>query len=149
MLGFLGPNLIDVVYSLIERYWEPRKEYSREEEYRDDLLEFLRINLNRSNWLGASQYHSIQKESGRHLADIGIDRKVGIELKRNLKTKAEADRLVGQVKGYLREYYEGVIIVLCGSVDGDKLNYLTDLLMEYLRPSVSRKVVRIILKAKS
>ena len=145
MINLLG-NIFDKVYSLIQS-WQPKKEYPTEEGYRDDLLQFLRENLNRSDWLGISHRYSIQKESGRCLADIGIDRRVGIELKRNLKSKAEADRLIGQVKGYLKEYEEGVIIVLCGRTDNDKLEYLRDLLSEYSEPTLlGGKLVEIVVK---
>jgi|YelNatPaOPRAMG01_1025707.scaffolds.fasta_scaffold05734_16 hypothetical protein len=145
MVDLFG-NIFDEVYSIVQS-WQPRKEYPVEEGYRDDLLQFLRRELNKPDWLGMSRQHSIQKESGRHLADIGIDRRVGIELKRNLKSKADADRLIGQVKGYLREYYEGVIIVLCGRTDRDKLEYLRDLLSEYSQLTLlGGKLVKIIIK---
>ena len=45
--------------------------------------------------------HPVKKESGRHLADIGIDEDIGVELKLNLRSKAQMDRLEGQASKWL------------------------------------------------
>jgi len=50
--------------------------------------------------LGPTRTHPVKKESERHLADIGIDEDIGVELKLNLRSKAQMDRLEGQVSGY-------------------------------------------------
>ncbi len=100
--------------------WSPKKKYSKETEYRDDLVEFIRGELNRPQksflrlFVG-TQKHRVKKEAGRVHADIEIDRNIGIELKRNLKGKTEMDRLYGQISEYEREY-ECIIVVLCGEV---------------------------------
>ena len=135
---------------MIQRSWQPQKEHSGEEGYRNDLLQFLRKELGEPDMLGMPRQHSIQKESGRHLADIGIDRRVGVELKLNLTTKAEADRLIGQVRGFLQDYQEGVIVVLCGKTDMDKLDYIKDGLREYSQQTIfGGKIVRIITKTRT
>ena len=143
-MDFLN-NTFDNVYMSIKR-WTPKYNYENESGYRDDLINFLRTDLNRSSWLGSTS-HIIRKESGRHLADIDIDRKIGIELKLNLKKKSQADRLIGQVKGFLKDY-DGVLIVLCGETDPDQLAYLNDLLSEYSRPLLfQEKLVKVINKS--
>ncbi|MHC1584755.1 MAG: hypothetical protein ACXQS7_00600 [Candidatus Syntropharchaeia archaeon] len=115
-----GRNLCDKVLNIIEE-WSPKKKYSKEIEYRDDLMEFIRKELKRSQQnilFGTPETHCVKKESGRHLADIGIDEDIGVELKLNLRRKAEMDRLEGQVSGFSREY-SCIIIVLCGKVSDE------------------------------
>jgi hypothetical protein len=66
---------------------DTKEKYSKENGYRDDLSEFIRKKLNsQQNIFGPPEEHLIRPESGRHLADIGIDESSGIELKRNLKS---------------------------------------------------------------
>jgi hypothetical protein len=139
--------------------WNPKANYSTERKYRDDLLEFLRKNINpeplppcSTIWgLDHSGYHFIKKEAGRSLADIGIDNEIGIELKRNLHCKSQINRLVGQVVDYLGGY-SSVIIVLCGtatpvSVDILKHN-LKKILKSFSSPSGQEKSVTLIFKCK-
>ena len=126
MLG----NTFDRVLTAI-RKWQPKKSYRSEAGYRDDLLESLRGELNGANFFGFQEKHRIRKEHGRHLADIGIDEKIGIELKRDLRSQSNLDRLIGQVRRFLRSY-SLVIVVLCG--DSDK-ELLDDLRVEFKRYS--------------
>lgn len=120
-------SLCDDVLSIIKR-WGPKKKYSKEAGYRDGLIEFIRRELKRGQQnilLGPPRTHLVKKESGRHLADIGIDEDIGVELKLNLRRKAEMDRLEGQVSGFTREY-RCIIVVLCGEVSEeivDELKY--------------------------
>ena len=110
-------SFCDDVLTIIKR-WAPKKKYSKETEYRDDFMEFIRRELKRSQQdilFGPPRTHLVKKESGRHLADIGIDEDIGVELKLNLRRKAEMDRLEGQVSGFTREY-SCIIVVLCGEV---------------------------------
>ncbi|MGB8216643.1 MAG: hypothetical protein WCE94_05000 [Candidatus Methanoperedens sp.] len=122
-------SLFDDVCRVVDG-WSPHKSYLKESLYRDEFIELLRSKLNKRDWFGEQERHFIEKETGRHLADISVDGKIGIEFKLNLKTKAEADRLVGQVKGFLLDYKK-VVIVLCGKTDRDKVEYLMSLLKEY------------------
>ena len=92
--------------------WKPKKEYPKEELYRDDLIDFLFDKLNEE------EHVKVVKEAGRGLCDIAVgNKRVGIELKRNLKNKSEMNRLQGQVDDYEDEYEEGIIIVLVGEID--------------------------------
>jgi hypothetical protein len=116
-------GIFDDILSLVKK-WSPEKAYRSEGSYRDNLVEYLRASLNRPDFFRSSENHTVLKEKGRHLCDIGVDRRVGIELKFNFKSKAEADRLATQVKGILNDYAEGVIIVFCGATDMDKIDYL-------------------------
>ena len=136
-----------------------QRHHSTESKYRDDLLIFLRKNLNSESetfssaiWgLDYSGNHFIKKEAGRSLADIGIDDEIGIELKLNLKRKSQINRLVGQVVDYLNRY-SYVIIVLCGHAaqeDVDVLKHnLKKILKSFSSPFEQEKFVRIISKCK-
>ncbi len=116
-----GLNLFDKCVSLI-RHWQPKQKYKVESQYRDDLFNFLHKNLNTSNFdlFGFNRPTNIllKKESGRGLCDIGVGPKnVGIELKKNLRSKSQINRLQGQIDDYKEEYIEGVIVVLVGNID--------------------------------
>ena len=101
------PSLFDYLIDKIENEWQPDWSMKEEREFRDDLIRFLNRKLSRS--------HIIRPEDGRGLADIGIDRKIGIELKLNLHSKSQIDRLIGQMQEYLQDYDE-VIVLLLGRV---------------------------------
>lgn len=111
--------------------WEPEKEYSRETDYRDDLINYLRDNLTKRtavlNISGeAEERVKIIPESGRGLCDIGIEKEVGIELKRNLNSTSRVDRLMGQLQRFLGEYSTGVIVLLVGKTGGKAYEQVLD-----------------------
>lgn len=124
--------------------WKPQK-CTSEAQYRDDLLSYLRKNLKRDTLLGGEKI-SIRKESGRHLADIGIENDVGIELKYNLNTKAKVDRLFGQIDDYLKGY-NSVVIVLCGKTSDDHLDYLEEKVIKMpSKDMFSQNQIKVIVK---
>lgn len=50
--------------------------------------------------------------------DIGIgNKKVGIELKKDLKPKSQINRVQGQIEDYEENYRKCAIVVLVGKVD--------------------------------
>jgi len=106
-----GSDLFDEVYNLVIN-WKPQKRYRDHQGYRDDLLKFLRKNR--------PYPIEVKKEAGGSRCDIGVAKSVGIELKKDLKTKAEVDRLMGQLNEYRREYPLGLIVVLVGNTDEDR-----------------------------
>ncbi|MCS3901774.1 hypothetical protein [Methanococcus voltae] len=111
----------DKVYREI-RNWKPSKRYKSEKGYQEDLFKHLKKNLNNGPFtLGNT---SVRMEAGRNLCDIVVEKNIGIELKKDLTTKAKVDRLLGQVNRYLEEYQEGVIIVLVGNTSESKLEDL-------------------------
>ena len=137
-------NLFSDVVQNVEK-WSPKKAES-EAEFRDDLMAYLRQNLAQEDLLGGREPLSIRKETGRHLADIGIDGKVGIELKYNLNTKSKVDRLFGQIDDYLTGY-DSVVIVLCGKTSDDQLDYLKEKVRKMpSKDMFSSKNVEIIVK---
>jgi len=144
--------------SLNIQRWQPQKEYLDEDGYSDDLIGFLRNVLNkpkpdliprREIQHLIQPQHFIKKESRRYSAGVNIAKKVGVEVKRNLEGKVEADGLIGQVEGFLREYPEGVIIVLCGKTDTEQLEYLRNSLSKYSKGNLfGGRRVQIIVKPK-
>ena len=109
-----GYEVFLAVYNSIKN-WQPKQKYNSENEFREDLFKFLS---------SKAEKYPPQKESGRHLADIGIGNRVGIELKKDLHKKSEVDRLIGQLTTFLSDYKYGVIVVTCGETDLNTLNYV-------------------------
>ncbi|MCW4034805.1 MAG: hypothetical protein NWF03_05520 [Candidatus Bathyarchaeota archaeon] len=153
----MAGNLFEDVLQTIEN-WNPKDQYTTETKYRDDLLLFLRQRLNQSEssifssplWNSSnSRQHLIKKEAGRSLADIGIDNKIGIELKRNLKRKSQINRLVGQVVDYL-DGYSHVIIVLCGQPEQEAVEVLKHNLRRIIQAAATlyeqEKLIKIVSK---
>jgi len=144
--------------SLNIQKWQPQKEYSDEDGYIDDLIGFLRNVLNKPKPDSIPRreiqhliqpQHFVKKGSRRLSAGLNIAEKVGVEVKRNLEGKVEADGLIGQVEGFLREYPEGVIIVLCGKIDIEQLEYLRNSLSKYSKGNLfGGRRVQIIVKQK-
>ena len=105
--------------------WKPKKKYSKESEYRDNLVEYIRQVFNQvfkqeqeTSLFFEPVKHRIKIEHKNIYADIDIDEEIGIELKLNLRGKSEVDRLYGQISGYAKEY-ENIFIILCGDVKED------------------------------
>ncbi len=113
-----GTSLFDECVELINR-WKPKQKYPNESKYRDDLMDFLYKRLNKSgDILFGNRNVKLKKEASRSLCDIGVgNHQVGIELKKDLKSKSQINRLQGQIEDYEEDYKEGVIVVLVGKVD--------------------------------
>ncbi|MBW2986380.1 hypothetical protein KY333_03340 [Candidatus Woesearchaeota archaeon] len=124
MLGQLFNKVLDLVES-----WEPQEKYPNEDKYRNDLMAFLREELSKPSLLGMPQALKIRKESGRALADIAINEKIGIELKKDLKNQSQVDRLVGQIRRY-KKGYNDIIIVLVGNTNVEILDELNEAIRE-------------------
>ena len=129
-IGMFG-STFDKILRIIKE-WHPSKDYRSEAGYRDDLLKHIRMELKKEKEtiLGPPERHRIRKESGRHLADIGIDDNIGIELKRNLSSQSELDRLVGQIRRFKGDYRH-IIVVLCGRTNEERLDALQHEFKEY------------------
>lgn len=132
--NMFGSTFNDVV-TCINR-WKPKEKYSTENQYRNDLIEVLRLELNeKQSPLGLQQQRiSITKDDGRGLCDIGVAKKVGIELKKDLNSKSQIDRLAGQVMDY-KEDYEDIIIVLVGDTNKDAYELLKDKIAQLSKSS--------------
>jgi len=151
-------NIFDVVMRAVKE-WIPKKRYSSEAGYRNDLYEFLRKKLNgkeEENFfaLGSSKTYTVRTEFGSARADIAVinSEKIGIELKYNFDTKRKRITLVGQVVNDYFKEYSYVIIVLCGHVDTENFDVLQHDLKKYEPSNFSlgqqEKVVKIVSKSK-
>ncbi len=117
-------NTFNMVLRIVKE-WRPENDYGKEPQYTNDLIEFLRNELKReeSGWGFPEQIHIVRRNSGRNHVDIEVDEKIGIELKRNLKTQSALDRLTGQISRFTKTY-DYTIVVLCGETDEEKLHQL-------------------------
>lgn len=110
--------------------WKPSSEYTHHDGYKDDLQNYLLNVLNRPDPMRLTEQSVVvRKEAGRGFCDLEVNRRIGIELKRNLKSKEMVDRLTGQINDYEREY-PYIIIVLVGNTD---TNHFQHLRMDILR----------------
>ncbi len=131
-----GTNLFEECVDLIN-HWSPQQEYSNELKYRDDLMDFLYEKLNKcGDILSGNRNVKLKKEASRSLCDIGVgNQQVGIELKKDLKSKSQINRLQGQIEDYEDDYKEGVIVVLVGKMDKYVENDLKHKLIKKLNNS--------------
>jgi len=90
--------------------WQP-KGCKTEKNYEESLLQKLRREL--KNQIIQTQYGS-----GRQRIDIVVHKKVPIELKKDLKSTASYQRLIGQLEEYLQDW-DHIILVLCGIIKLD------------------------------
>ena len=112
----------DDVYRVVKT-WKPAEQFSKEKEYRDNLIEYLRDKLNDEDICEYGTVY-VSPEKGRGLCDIAInENRIGIELKNDLNSKSKIDRLVGQVHRYKKDYHN-ILIVLVGKT---KKNSFDDL----------------------
>jgi len=130
--------IFNVVVQVVED-WVPKK-YAKEDKYRDELMRFLRERL-------PSEDYAVGKGA---FLDIEINDEIGIELKRNLKSKTERNRLVGQVTDFLKQH-SYALVVLCGKVEQKIVNDLnSSFKFSTLSSSlIQNKIVKIISKDKS
>jgi RNA-binding protein YhbY len=120
-------SLFDEVLGIVKA-WTPSKEHPTERGYRDELANYLRKELKKSSPFDdfAPRRHKIKKEHSRSLADIAVDEKVAIELKKDLRKKKDIDRLVGQLR-HFKKNYDDVIIVLCGKTSEEAYDEVMEL----------------------
>jgi len=121
------------VIKIIES-WKPKRGHKREAHYRDDLLEYLRTELNKTSPydFGPRKKRVVQKETGPAVVDIAVEGKIGIELKYNLNTAQGVRDLFGQIETYSRTYRD-IIVCFCGKINEDKINDF-ELKLKSLKP---------------
>lgn len=103
--------------------WIPNQEHSHEREFQSELQEHLDDALNSGGSMdgllggGSGGGIEVSTERGRTNADIAIDDRICVEMKRNFDN-GKVDRAKGQIEKQ-REEYEAVIVVACGVDDMD------------------------------
>jgi hypothetical protein len=118
-------NTYDDTVSAINK-WRPAQRYSDEVHYRDDLLKYLKKEMNSIapyTYMPREKL-SVRKQEGAGLCDITVGaRAVGIKMKMDLTGKSDVDGLIGQLVGYKSEY-DDLIVVLVGKTDEEAFEYL-------------------------
>lgn len=102
--------------------WIPSKEYGHEAKFQNELQDFLDTKLNANSQGGHdigldSADRVVERESGRSRADVVVNQRVGIEMKRDL-SNSQTKKLRGQIEALLDEY-PFVIVCACGIQDMD------------------------------
>ena len=100
--------LFNGLINLIEK-WNPLP-FLNEKQYQKDLYDYLCDLQDRGT---IKSHRRILWERGANRADIVIDDKIAIELKKDLKHQPSVDRCVGQIKRMKNEY-NFVIVVIVG-----------------------------------
>lgn len=92
--------------------WQPEP-YPRELGYRDALKAYLKAKLPKAHIESEYRDHGTTADLLVRWQGALAQSDVYIELKRNLKSKSEHDRLVGQIEA-LKPKKNRIIVVLCG-----------------------------------
>lgn len=140
-MGILELDVDDIVAAV--GTWNPGPRFS-ERQYRDSLLRHLNATFPKN------RFHA-EFRTGKGRADIFVDfedrsgfgAKVFIELKHNLKTMNECNRLVGQLGHYVD--LGEVLAVLCGETKADLAQCVAKRLETFCGEKFFRKG-RIVLK---
>ncbi len=91
--------------------WEPEDDWEREIDYRADLADYLREELPET--FVVEEYGDGRSRKDLRIESKESERSVVIELKYNLKTSNEANRLLGQAVRY-KDNADAIIIILIG-----------------------------------
>jgi hypothetical protein len=123
--------ICDLVWDLLDD-WEP-PDYEREDDYTDDLVQFLRDVLGGERGDDGRRISVIKRtKTFRGIPDILIDNRLVLELKVNPR-EADKDRLVGQCCKYSQEWVTWAIVIdmpdgrvdeLVELLDAKSLNYI-------------------------
>jgi len=95
--------------------WRPRN-CRTEKDYEDSLVARLEKELK-------NQKIERQYARGTQRMDIVVHRKVPIEIKKDLKSKATLNNTIGQLEQYLQEW-DKIFLIICGEVKRDLLTSL-------------------------
>lgn len=125
-MGFLdnlkfGWDSLSHVENLINE-WKPRA-CETEKDYQNSLYNFLEEKIPEKQ---ITKEHGI----GRSKVDIAVGKKVFIELKKDIKTTAQLQRLIGQLEIY-KEDCDNMLLVVCGKSDKKLIKQLRDKLKTY------------------
>lgn len=120
-----------LVWDLLDD-WEP-PDFDREDEYTDDLAQFLREALRSERGDDGRRISVIKRTKTAYgIPDVLIDDRLVLELKVN-PSETEKDRLVGQCCKYSQEWVTWAIVIdmpdkkignLVGLLDAKSLNYI-------------------------
>ncbi len=123
--------ICDLVWDLLDD-WEP-PDYEREDDYTDDLVQFLRHELRRERGDDGRRISVIKRtKTFCGIPDILVDDRLVLELKVDPR-ETEKDRLVGQCCKYSQEWVTWAIVIdmpeerldkLVALLEAKSLNYI-------------------------
>jgi hypothetical protein len=119
--GFWFDNL-GSIKKLIEK-WKPPT-YKSEGEYEKDLYKYLCDNTNGLEIVR-------QYGSSRVKVDLCVEKKVFIELKKDLNSTSKLQRLIGQLELYRKEKFGQIILILIGETDQNLEKHVKDTLSNF------------------
>lgn len=122
--GQLFEGLIDLIEG-----WNPPK-FSNEKDYQKSLYEYL-TNLQDKGEI--KEERRILRERGTNRADIVIDDKIAIEVKKDLQHQPEVDRCVAQIKRMKNEYSFVMVVVVGENNSRQHIDMLKHELKEFLQ----------------
>lgn len=93
----------------------PSKTYENERGFQQELQEFIDTELNRQKFFGESSEFIVDTEHGRGYADIVVNNRIDIKLRREL-TNSHTKKLRGQIEKHSK-VYDHVIVCACGVAD--------------------------------
>jgi hypothetical protein len=118
-------NTYDDTVRAVNR-WQPAQHDSDKLTYTDDLLRYLKKEMNStaSYTYMPREKISVLKQEDAKLCDISVAlRAVGIKIQKDLTDKSDVERLIAQLVGY-KSGYDDLIVVLVGSTDEQAFEYL-------------------------
>jgi hypothetical protein len=118
-------NTYDDTVRAVNR-WQPAQHDSDKLTYTDDLLRYLKKEMNStaSYTYMPREKISVLKQEDAKLCDISVAlRAVGIKIQKDLTDKSDVERLIAQLVVY-KSGYDDLIVVLVGSTDEQAFEYL-------------------------
>jgi hypothetical protein len=133
------PLALESAIKLIEE-WQPG-ELPSEAKYRDSLAAFFRARLGKATVETEYRHHGTTtdifvKQPGLVFGDT----EVFVEMKRNLVSKTELDRLVGQIER-LNPKKTHIIVLLCGETKPELADRLKEQYRDYLWSGWSMRLI--------
>ena len=109
-------DIMGTVEKIIKK-WKPER-CTREKDYERSLVTFLQEKM--PDVIIVPQYGA-----GTQKIDIVVGEEVVIELKNDLKTTSECQKLIGQLNGYERNW-DKIFVVVCGEIKDNLKKDLED-----------------------
>jgi len=100
--------------------WTPSQAYEQENEYCDELYEYLdaRLNAGGRKILDPGGNFVVKRAHGEIDCDVVVSDTIGVTIREDLIAE-QIEHLAGQIREYQKAYTH-VVVIACGSIDGDE-----------------------------
>jgi len=122
--GGVYEGIIDFI-----KEWNPQK-FSNERDYQKNLYEYLSDLQDKGE---IREERRILRERGVNRADIVIDDRIAIEIKKDLKHQPSVDRCVAQIKRMKNEYNFVIVVIVGENNSRQHITLLKHELREFLQ----------------